>query len=176
MPGHTRDVCGCTCPAEMGRICNGECHTGSGQGKYPDDYVRIDEDQGEWEFATQSMIDEANQKEYDRAATFLEANGLSPSLDAVEQLTKVFLPCLRIMCDPSHPWDPTGKTWRKSGVLGILTDVRKKFERLWERGWTHGKRHDDSGHDLINYIGFYMRSEDNGWGDWGPPATKKEEQ
>lgn len=106
------------------------------------------------------------------AQDFLQKCGLTPTPDAVEQLVRVFLPCLGIMCE--RPWDPEGGTWKRSGVLGILTDVRKKFERLWERGWKHGIRHDDSAFDLINYIGMYIRSEDNGWGEWGPPARAEE--
>ena len=105
------------------------------------------------------------------AVEFLDRCSMEPSPDAVSQLAEVFVPCLRIMT--SRPWDPTGATWRKSGVLGILTVIRKKFERLWERGWKHGARHDDSAFDLINYIGFYMRSEpSSGWGEWGDPSRE----
>ena len=107
--------------------------------------------------------------EREAAIEFLEKLGLRPTEDAVDQMVLVFLKCLRIMTE--RPWDPRGGTWRKSGVLGIMTDVRKKFERLWERGWRHGQRHDDSAYDLINYIGMYLRSEDNGWGEWGEPAV-----
>jgi hypothetical protein len=108
----------------------------------------------------------------DAADGFLRAGGIDqPSPDAVGQLTEVFLPCLRIMCDPSHPWDPDGATWRKGGILAVLTDARKKWERFWERTWTHAKRHDDSGLDLINYIAFVMRADpDSRWGDWGEPG------
>lgn len=105
---------------------------------------------------------------------FLDKIGLVPTPDAVEQLAEVFVPCLAIMC--RRGWDPNGGTWRRSGVLGILGDVRKKFERLWERGWTRGVRHDDSGLDLINFVGFYMRSEDNRWGEWGEPASQDDPQ
>jgi hypothetical protein len=108
------------------------------------------------------------------AKSYLLECGLNATPDAVDQLVLVFTPCLRIMCE--RPWDPEGGTWKKSGVLGILTDVRKKFERLWERGWKHGKRHDDSGYDLINFVGMYLRSEDNGWGDWGRPANPEEDR
>jgi hypothetical protein len=101
---------------------------------------------------------------------YLNACGLTPTPDAVQQLTQVFLPCLRIMCE--RPWDPNGGTWRRSGFFGILTDVRKKFERLWERGWQHGKMHDDSAYDLINYLGMYLRSDKEPWGEWGPPGGK----
>jgi hypothetical protein len=103
------------------------------------------------------------------ASAFLIDCGLTPTPDAADQLCEVFVPCLRIMCE--RPWDPNGGTWRKSGRLGILSDVRKKFERLWERGWRHGKRHDDSAYDLINYIGFYLRSDGSLWGEWGDPGV-----
>lgn len=106
-------------------------------------------------------------------AEFMMSCGLTPTPDAADQLYRAFLPCLEIMC--SRPWDPEGSTWRESGVLGILTDIRKKFSRLWERGWKHGRRHDDSALDLINYLGFYLRSDPNsGWGEWGDPSLTVE--
>lgn len=107
--------------------------------------------------------------ELEACVAFLQACGLDPIPDAVEQLQEVFLPCLRIMCE--RGWDPMGGTWRAAGVLGALADVRKKFSRLWERGWIKGVRHDDSALDLINYVGFYLRSEDNRWNEWGEPGT-----
>lgn len=107
----------------------------------------------------------------DAARAYMLACGIRPTPDAIAQLTNVFLPCLRIMCE--RPWDPEGATWRRSGRFGILSDVRKKFERLWERGWHHGKMHDDSGFDLINYVGFFLRSGDSLWNEWGDPYTKE---
>jgi len=106
------------------------------------------------------------------AERFLKDCGLTPTPDAVDQLASVFLPCLAIMT--RRPWDPNGGTWRESGVLGALADVRKKFKRLWYRGWVCGKRHDDSAYDLINFVGFYLRSEDNGWGEWGEPRRNSD--
>lgn len=109
------------------------------------------------------------------AQHFLESCCLTATPDAIEQLAEVFLPCLQIMCE--RGWDPRGGTWRKSGILGAMTDAKKKWERFWERTWKHGKRHDDSGFDLINYIGFVMRSDPNsGWGQWGPPGVPEEER
>lgn len=103
------------------------------------------------------------------AIAFLEACEVEPTPDAIDQLLMVFLPCLDIMA--GRPWDPNGATWRKSGILGAMTDARKKWERFWERGWKHGKRHDDSTLDLINYLGFVMRSDPNSrWGEWGEPS------
>jgi hypothetical protein len=110
---------------------------------------------------------------HDRAAAeeYLARIGLQPTPDAIGQLTEVFLPCLRIMCDPDHPWDPNGATWRRGGIFAVLTDARKKWERFWERTWTHGKRHDDSGFDLINFVGFVMRAKpESRWGEWGEPG------
>lgn len=110
------------------------------------------------------------------ARDFLEKCSMEPTQDAVNQLLNVFLPCLEIMCDPAHPWDPNGATWRKSGILGAMTDAKKKWERFWERTWSRGKRHDDSGFDLINFIGFVMRSDpDSRWGEWGEPAHKTDD-
>jgi hypothetical protein len=104
----------------------------------------------------------------DLAGRFLEDMGITPTPDALSQLVEVFIPCLRIMC--SRPWEPDGSTWRRSGRLGVLTDAHKKWDRFWFRLWRHGKLHDDSGLDLINFIGFTLRSDDNGWGEWGEPG------
>lgn len=118
------------------------------------------------------MYDPESDATYDAASTYLKSCGLNPTADAIGQLTEVFLPCLAIICQ--RGWDPDGGTWRRSGRMGILGDVRKKFERLWERGWKNGKRHDDSGLDLINYTGFYMRADTSHWGEWGDPARYDE--
>lgn len=100
------------------------------------------------------------------AAVFGEEN-YTP--DSVGQLVEVFVPCLRIMVERGY--EPTGALWRKAGVLGIIWDVRKKFERLWFRTWTQGKRHDDSGFDMINFTGMLLRAEpDSRFGDAGEPA------
>lgn len=104
------------------------------------------------------------------ARQYLFACGIDATPDAISQLDEAFLPCLRIMCDrDDHPWSPDGATWRESGRKGVLTDVRKKFGRFWYRYWIKGKEHPDSGYDLINFIGFVLRSEDNGWNEWGEP-------
>jgi len=119
--------------------------------------------------------DETDRQRYLKAAQdFLEGCDVDWTPDALAQLADVFLPCLQIMCDPSHPWDPQGGTWRQSGILGAMTDAKKKWERFFERTWTRGKRHDDSGFDLINYVGFVMRSDpDSRWGAWGEPAEQE---
>ena len=94
--------------------------------------------------------------------------------DSVGQLVEVFVPCLRIMVERGY--EPTGGLWRKAGVLGIIWDVRKKFERLWFRTWTQGKRHDDSGFDLINFTGMLLRADpDSRFGDAGEPAGPEQE-
>lgn len=115
--------------------------------------------------------DDMEQKERDAAVRYLQDCGLDPTPDAVEQLTQVFLRCLTIMCH--RGWDPEGGTWRQAGALGALADVRKKFMRLWERAWMNGARHDDSAIDMINYLGFYLRSDpesERRWGEWGEPG------
>jgi hypothetical protein len=94
--------------------------------------------------------------------------------DAMDQLVEVFVPCLRIMCE--RPWSPDGATWKKSGIFGVMTDAKKKWERFWERTWVHGVRHDDSGYDHINYVGMVLRADPNsGWGEWGDPHSRKPE-
>jgi hypothetical protein len=92
-----------------------------------------------------------------------------PTPDAVAQLTDVFVPCLRIMCERGY--DPTGATWREGGWRSQLVDIRKKFKRLWFHGWIKGRFVPDHGFDLINYVGYYQRLEMTGepWGEWGEP-------
>ena len=107
----------------------------------------------------------------DAAYSFLAACGLTPTPDAVGQLTQVFLKCLRIMCERGY--EPNGQLWRTAGKLGALADVRKKFFRLWNRAWHRRLPHDDSAIDLINYVGFYLRCEDTGWGDWGVRSEER---
>jgi hypothetical protein len=86
--------------------------------------------------------------------------------DAVGQLVEVFIPCLRIIIE--HDWD---ELWRKGGLLSVMDDVYKKFERYWLRTWNQGKRHDDSGFDLINFTGFSLRADPHSrWGERGEPA------
>jgi hypothetical protein len=104
----------------------------------------------------------------DIAAKFMYECGLDPTPDAVGQLVEVFLPCLHIMT--TRGYDPDGGTWRSAGRLGTLTDVKKKFDRLWNRAWKHGVQHDDSAIDLINFTGMYLRNDADGWGPWGEPA------
>lgn len=104
----------------------------------------------------------------DAANEFMHKCGLDPTPDAVDQVTEVFLPCLRIMCERGYAKD--GSTWKVSGMLGILHDVRKKFERLWYFGWSLDRRVPDHGYDLINYIGFYLRAPKERFGEWGEPG------
>lgn len=101
---------------------------------------------------------------------FLRSTGLDPVPDAVEQLQYVFLPCLEIIS--SRGYHPEGNTWRESGWRGIMTDIRKKAQRLWYRGWTNGRFDRDSAIDLINFCGFYIRHGNQGpeWGTWGSPG------
>src|SRR5258708_14130445 len=60
---------------------------------------------------------------FDAAERFMKECGLSPTHDAIEQLTDAFLPSLRIMCDRGY--DPNGATWREPGWRCFLTDIRK---------------------------------------------------
>lgn len=105
----------------------------------------------------------------DAAERFMKECGLSPTADAISQLTEAFLPALRIMTERGY--DPEGATWRESGWRGVLTDIRKKFARLWFRSWKRGNFDGDSAIDLINFCGFYFRQECRGtpWGEWGEP-------
>lgn len=112
--------------------------------------------------------------EYEAAHAFMSSlfgpDSYTP--DSIGQLVEVFIPCLRIMV--TRGYDPSGGLWRRAGILGIIWDVRKKFERLWYRTWTLGKRHDDSGFDLINFTGMLLRAEpDSRFGDAGEPAEPR---
>ena len=106
--------------------------------------------------------------EYQAAHEFLTsifgADGYPP--DTVGQLVEVFLPCLKIMVE--HNW---GELWRKAGFNSLMTHMQSKFERYWERTWTQGTRHPDSGVDLINFVAFTLRTDpDDIWGCQGKPA------
>ena len=117
-------------------------------------------------------VDKASQDDVTvmAAREFLDQCGLVPNADAIEQLIQVFLPCLAIMCERNY--DPTGGTWHKSGRLGVLMDLRKKFERTWHFLWLRREtNHDDSLLDLINYAGFVLRAPVEGFGDWGEPGS-----
>lgn len=105
----------------------------------------------------------------DLAEQFIRSLGIEPTPDAVAQLTEVFVPCLRIMCERGY--DPNGATWREGGWRSQLVDVRKKFKRLWYHGWIQGKFVRDHPIDMINYLGFYIRAGTSGepWGGWGEP-------
>lgn len=106
------------------------------------------------------------------AAVFGEEN-YTP--DSIGQLVEVFVPCLRIMVERGY--EPRGALWRKAGVFGPLIDAQKKFDRFWYRTWTLGIRHDDSGFDGINFLGFTLRSDPNSrFGELGEPAPPRNEE
>lgn len=109
---------------------------------------------------------------YRRAAErFLTDCGLPPVPDAVDQLAEAFLPALQIICERGY--HPEGNTWREAGWRGILTDIKKKANRLWYRSWVKGGFDDDSARDIINFAGFYLRLGNQGkeWGEWGDPSS-----
>ena len=114
----------------------------------------------------------ASEEHRNAAVDFFVRCGLDMTDDAVDQLVDAFLPALRIMCERGY--DPDGATWRESGWRGTLTDIRKKFTRLWFRGWRRGRYDPDSAIDLINFCGFYYRLHNEGkpWGEWGEPEQK----
>jgi hypothetical protein len=107
----------------------------------------------------------------DAAYTFMDACGLDPSADAVDQLVESFLPALMVMC--RRGYDPDGETWRAGGWRGLLHEMRKKTDRLLHRSWLHGRYDPDSALDLMNYAGFYYRLKNAGqpWGDLGEPGS-----
>lgn len=102
---------------------------------------------------------------------FMESLGMTPTPDAIDQLLLAFVPALRIMIERGY--DPNGATWREGGWRGILHEMRKKMSRLWFYSWIHGTFHADSGLDMINYGGFYVRLACSGmpWGSWGEPGS-----
>lgn len=108
---------------------------------------------------------------YQAAIEFLKAVGLTPNVDAVEQLADAFIPCLQIICERGY--HPGGATWRRAGRKGLVREILKNTDRIHDKDWL-GNIHDaDSGHDLINYAGYYTRALEEGldnWGFWGEPA------
>lgn len=107
----------------------------------------------------------------DEAEKFLVDCGLKPNADAVDQLVRVFLPALRIMCEREH--DPKGQTWKESGWKPLLHEIMKKSGRLRYRSWRHSNKDYDSPIDMINYLGFLKRAWDDDlpmWGEWGQPG------
>lgn len=107
----------------------------------------------------------------EEAADFLKAIGLPPNQDAIDQLARVFTPCLIIMCERDHAGD--GSTWRRSGWKAQLHEIFKKADRLRYRCWARSKEDNDSPFDMINYLGFFIRGradQINAWAEWGPPG------
>ena len=105
--------------------------------------------------------------------------GLNPTPDAIGQLVHAFLPSLGIMCGVNpdgtkrERYDPNGKTWRAEGWRGMLWKIRDKSDRLWFHGWRQGRLVVDHPHDMINYLGFYIRLDHKGdpWGKRGAPGV-----
>lgn len=106
------------------------------------------------------------------AQHFFSDVGLPLVPDAIEQLVEAFLPALKIICERGY--HPEGNTWKEAGWRGILTDIKKKSNRLWYRSWIKGGFDKDSARDLINFAGFYIRLQNKGeeWGSWGPPSSE----
>jgi hypothetical protein len=109
-------------------------------------------------------------KDLDAAYEFLDRCALTPTPDAVEQLIDAFLPALRIMCERGY--DPQGGSWRESGWMGQLVEIRKRASRLVHNSWRHGRFDQNNAVDLINYAGYYLRIKGEGkpWGSWGEPG------
>lgn len=107
----------------------------------------------------------------DAAYGYLDRVGLTPTPDAVEQLTYAFLPALRIMCERGY--QPNGASWKKSGWRGQLFEIKKRAERLWETSWLRNRFNPNDSLDIINYAGFYYRTGGTGpaWGDWDHPGS-----
>lgn len=106
------------------------------------------------------------------AEEFLAAIGLPPNQDAIDQLARVFVPCLMIICERDH--DGAGATWRRSGWKAQLHELFKKVDRIRHREWLHSNGDKGKeGYDIINYVGFYLRGRADKistWAEWGPPG------
>lgn len=109
-------------------------------------------------------------KDLDAAYTFLDACCMTPTPDAVHQLVDAFLPALRIMCQRGY--DPDGGSWKESGWMGQLFEMRKRMSRLVHNSWRGGRFDESNTVDMINYAGFLYRLEGKGrpWGRWEDPG------
>jgi hypothetical protein len=116
------------------------------------------------------FIESDREKDVDAAHEFLERCCLTPTPDAVDQLVDAILPALRIMCERGY--DPEGGSWRESGWMGQMAEIRKRASRLVHHSWRHGRFDFGDAVDMINYCGFYLRLEGKGkpWGEWGEPG------
>jgi hypothetical protein len=113
----------------------------------------------------------------DAAHEFFDRVCLDPTPDAIEQLVRVFLPCLRIICERGY--DRDGRAWKEQGWRGQLFEVMKRARRLEFFGWRRRGLHKDSAIDIINYAGFLIRQyedhPDKPWGEFGEPDEEEEE-
>lgn len=138
------------------------------------DYDMTDERKPEFKGGKPTYSPDPNDPSTFRQASerFLADCGLPIVPDAVDQLAEAFLPALSIICERGY--HPEGITWREAGWRGLLTDIKKKSNRLWYRSWIKGGYDSDSAMDLINFAAFYYRLENRGkeWGDWGDPGAK----
>jgi hypothetical protein len=109
-----------------------------------------------------------------QAEAFIRRCGLTPTQDAIEQLAFAFLPALQVMCDPERDYPQDGSLWKGTGWRGLLIDIRKKFGRLWYRGWKQGRFFADDPLDLMTFLGMYYRLANSGepWGEYGEPGNE----
>jgi len=107
------------------------------------------------------------------AMAFFGTIEVDPTPDAVEQLCLAFWPALKIMIERGY--NPEGATWKKGGWRGLLYEIRKKLERMWDRSWLDDVYDRDSSVDMINFAGFYHRWRNRGpaWGEWGEPGSRE---
>jgi len=112
----------------------------------------------------------------DAAYAYLEAVGLQPSLDAVEQLSGPFTLALAIISERGYTRpedDEDGKFfWQMRGWKGLVHDILDNAFRLLHFSWRQDQYYENGAVDIINFAGFYMRLKNKGpkWGEMGEPS------
>lgn len=124
----------------------------------------------EEEVAESPRDEEAYREECLNAArSFLDNCSLPITKDAVEQLVDAFLPALAIMCERDYA--KSGISWRLMGWRGLLLEFKKRVGRIYVIGWLGGRHAKPDAIDALNYLGYYIRLENEGkpYGDWDEP-------
>lgn len=109
-------------------------------------------------------------------SAILELLGEEPSAENMEHLG-IFLEAFYIYVERNRRHN---NQWRNAGSKGLLVDVRKKNERLWNEFMMSviPPSDYDSAFDEINYLAFFIRARreeaaGNVVGTWSWPTLRK---